>query len=157
MQDHCFYYSKVGYFGYYVEMTKNDQKVWLTEARLGIWSVAVIAIICISFALSYTRSILIPFIFSLFLYFMLLPILRALRIRLNFPRWLALAVTFMFVFMIIISLGLFLTTTVKGFFDGYDAYQSKVIIVFEQLKTNLAEKGYHVEALDIEDQLKKFQ
>ncbi len=133
----------------------NDEKVWLTETRLGIWSVAVIALVCISVALSYTRAILIPFIFSLFLYFMLLPLMRSLRQKFNCPRWLALAITFMFVFMIIISLGLFITTTVKGFFEGYEAYQNKVIIVFEQIKTNLSAQGYNVEALDIEDQIKK--
>ncbi len=133
----------------------KDEKVWLTEARLGIWSVAIIAIVCISFALSYTKTILIPFIFSLFFYFMLLPLMRSLRHRFKCPRWLALAITFALVFMIIISLGLFLTTTVKGFISGYEAYQSKVIIVFDQVKTNLSEKGYNVEALDIEDQIRK--
>lgn len=133
----------------------KDDKVWLTEARLGIWSVAVIALVCISVALSYTRAILIPFIFSLFFYFMLLPLMRSLREKFRCPRWLALAITFAFVFMIIISLGLFISTTVRGFFDGYEAYQSKVIIVFDQMKTNLSEKGYNVEALDIEDQIKK--
>lgn len=133
----------------------KEEKVWLTEARLGIWSVAVIALISISVALSYMGGILIPFIFSLFLYFMLLPLMRTLRQKLNCPRWLALAITFAFVFMIIISLGLFLTTTVRGFFEGYEEYQNKVIIVFEHMKTNLTAKGYNVEALDIEDQFKK--
>lgn len=132
----------------------NNEKVWLTEARLGIWSVAVIALISISIALSYTRGILIPLIFSLFLYFMLLPLMRSLRVNFKFPRWLALSVTFLLVFLIIISLGLFLTTTVRGFLEGYEAYQSKVVIVFEHLKTGLSEKGYNVAALDIEGQIK---
>lgn len=133
----------------------KSEKFWMTEARLGTWSVAVIALVCISFALSYTRAILIPFIFSLFLYFMLLPLMRHLRLKLKFPRWLALSVTFMIVFLMIFSLALFLTTTVKGFIDGYDEYQNKVIIVFDHLKTNLSEKGYNIEALNIEEQLRK--
>jgi AI-2 transport protein TqsA len=131
-----------------------NKKVWLTEARLGIWSVAVIAAILISFALSYTRSILIPFVFALFFYFMLLPILRTLRLRLKFPRWLALAVTFLMVFLIMFSLGLFISTTVRGFIQGYEEYQAKVIIVFDHMKTYWAEKGYNVEELNIEEQFK---
>lgn len=133
----------------------EQNKIWMTQQKLAVWSLAIIAAICISFALSYTRGILIPFIFSLFLYFMLLPLMRSLRVKFKFPRWLALAITFAIVFLIMISLALFLTTTVKAFFGGYEAYQDKLIIAIERIRSLMMDKGFDLSSFDIAQKIKE--
>lgn len=127
---------------------ENNNKFWITEARLGALSMATLAIIALSFALSYTKTIMIPFVFSLFLYFMLLPFLRFLKNRARLPRWLALVVTFALVFVIVFSLSLFALAMVRGFFDGYQEYHDKVIVALERVRASLLEKGFDVSQID---------
>lgn len=132
-----------------------SKDVWLSESRLVVLSIAVIAVVCLSFALSYTGGILVPFIFSLFLYLLLLPLMRVFRNRLNLPRGIALALTFMVVFVLITFLGLFLTTAIQAFIDSYEAYQEKVIISLERFRGALFQRGFQVEHLEIEKYLRE--
>lgn len=137
------------------ENNNNENKFWITEARLGVWSMAVLAAIAISFALSYTKTIMIPFVFSLFLYFMLLPFLRFLKNRVSLPRWLALVVTFALVFLIVASLMLFATTMVRGFMDGYHDYYNKLLIAMERIRMYLVEQGFNIGEIDTAETLSK--
>ena len=136
-------------------MAAMNKDVWLSETRLVVLSIAVIAVVCLSFALSYTGGILVPFIFSLFLYLLLLPLMRMFRTKLKLPRGIALALTFMVVFVLVIFLGLFLTTTIQAFIDSYEAYQEKVIMALERFRGALAQRGLQVEHLNIEKYLKE--
>ncbi|MCO5113318.1 MAG: AI-2E family transporter [Bdellovibrionaceae bacterium] len=103
---------------------------------------AALAAIAISFALSYTKAIMVPFVFSLFLYFMLLPFLRFLKNEVRLPRWLALVITFTLVFVIVLVLTLIAVAFVRGFLDGYQDYYNRLVIALEKGRRYLVEQGF---------------
>lgn len=102
---------------------------------------AALAAIAISFALSYTKAIMVPFVFSMFLYFMLLPLLRFLKNEVRLPRWLALVITFALVFVIVFILALIASTFVRGFLDGYQDYYNRLIIALDKMRRYFVEQG----------------
>jgi len=120
---------------------ENTKKYWLNQGGVQTVSLAVLASVALAFALSLTKSILIPFVLSLFLYFILAP-LKALFVRkLKLPSSLSLILTFLVVFLILFITFYVLAMTVQEFVNGYEDYQAKAIYFAETTQIWLIERG----------------
>jgi AI-2 transport protein TqsA len=89
-------------------------------------SLLVIATILLSTALSYTRSMMIPFVFALFLSYFVAPWVGFFKRRLNFPHWLAVMLS-MLLFMGILGLfALVLRGAIIRLVDGFYLYEERL-------------------------------
>lgn len=127
---------------------------WITGGGVQSASLAVLAAIGIAFALSVTKSIMIPFVLSLFLYFVLSPIRTFFIQKLKFPKWLALVSTFAVVAMLLTLVFFVLFSAFQEFAMGYRAYEVKAIFFADTVQQFLVERGVPIESFDFSSMLK---
>ena len=119
-------------------MQNNHKTVTQTEyGKIIAGSLLIIATIAFTIALKYTAAVLIPFVLALFIYYLILPLITLLNIRLKFPRWLATLVSLVIIIFTFSVLIPFLSTSIITFINSAKIYQAKVVGVFEYFLTVL--------------------
>ena len=89
-------------------------------------SLLVIATILTAVALSYTRSMMIPFVFALFLSYFVAPAVGYLRERMRFPHWLAVTSTMLSLLLLCFAFGVVLQGSVVRVIDSFYQYEEKL-------------------------------
>ena len=113
-------------------MQNNNKTVTQTEyGKIIAGSLLIIATIAFTIALKYTAAVLIPFVLALFIYYLILPLITLLNVRLKFPRWLATLVSLVIIVLTFSILIPFLSTSIITFINSAKIYQAKVVGVFE--------------------------
>lgn len=92
-----------------------------------------IAVVCLVAALIYTKSILIPLVISIFIYTMITPLIRYLRFRAKFPRWLAIIVAATIVLVPLVLIVIFISNSISNFAQSFGVYQAKLVESFNRL------------------------
>lgn len=90
----------------------------------------VIAAVCITSALIYTKSILVPLVISIFIFTMITPIIRYIKYKFRFPKWLAVITASILVMVPLVLMVFFMVNSVGNFVQIAGTYQSKVIDMF---------------------------
>ena len=85
-------------------------------------SLITLSSIGIAFTLYTMKSILVPFVFSIFLYFMITPVMRWLKKKCKLPHIIALLITFTIVSTIITSFVLMLGISITNLINGAKTY-----------------------------------
>ncbi len=129
-------------------------KYWITGAGIQSASLAILAVIGIAFALSVTKSIMIPFVLSLFLYFILSPVRTFFIQKMKFPKWLALISTFAVVALLLTLVFFVLFSAFQEFAMGYKVYEVKAIYFVDSVQQFLINKGVPIEHIDFATMLK---
>lgn len=133
----------------------ETKKYWLYGGEIRTLSTVIIACVALAFALNYTRHILIPFVLSIFLYFILSPIQIFLVRKLKFPRSLALLSTFIVVFLVLSLIFLLMSSAIQEFGANYHLYQAKAIYLVDQLQDSLNRLGLPLEDADMSEAIRK--
>lgn len=133
----------------------SPKKYWLNEGGVQTVSLAIIATVALAFSLSITKNILIPFVLSLFLYFILAPMKAFFTRKLKLPSVLSLILTFLIVLFILFMIFYILVVTVQEFANGYEDYQAKAIYFAESTQTWLLEKGIPLNDVSFSDIVSK--
>ena len=97
------------------------------------FSVLIIAIVAVAFAFYYAKSVLIPFVFALFLRTLISPIVDFQINKLRVYRQIAIPITFLiviFFFFIIIPT---LYNSIRSFLENANDYQDRVILLIDFL------------------------
>ena len=89
-----------------------------------------VAAVCITMALIYTKTILVPLVIAVFIYTMMTPVIRALRARLRFPRWLALITAALLAAVLLAALVIFMIHSATNFIQVAGAYNAKLLQAF---------------------------
>ncbi len=92
-----------------------------------------IAVVSLVTALIYTRSILIPLVISIFIYTMITPLIRYLRFRMRFPRWLAIVISATIVLVPLVVAVIFISNSISNFVQTFGIYQAKLLESFNKL------------------------
>ncbi len=92
-----------------------------------------IAVVSLVTALIYTRSILIPLVISIFIYTMITPLIRYLRFRMKFPRWLAIVISATIVLVPLVLVVIFISNSISNFVQTFSIYQAKLLESFNKL------------------------
>ncbi len=129
-------------------------KYWITGAGVQSASLAILAVIGIAFALSVTKSIMIPFVLSLFLYFILSPVRTFFIQKMKFPEWLALISTFAVVALLLTLVFFILFSAFQEFAMGYGVYEAKAVYFIDSMQEFLINKGVPIEHIDFAIMLK---
>ena len=99
-------------------------------------SLITLSAIGITFALHSMKVVLVPFVFSIFIYFVIAPFIQWLRIRCHLPRILALIFTFIIVSAAFTGLILMLGMSIKTLIDGGRQYYSNLFLVIDQISNS---------------------
>jgi AI-2 transport protein TqsA len=97
-----------------------------TQTTLITASLLVIATILLGVALSYTRNIMIPFVFALFLSYFLAPWVKGLKQKLRFPHWLAVMAAILGFVSVLFFFGLVLRGSILRMIDSFYLYEERL-------------------------------
>jgi len=111
-------------------------------------------VIGIGAALSLTKSIMIPFVLSLFLYFILSPVRTFFVKKLRFPTWLALISTFSVVALVLTMIFFVFFSALQEFAVGYENYVAKAVYFADSIQDWAVERGIPIESYSIAESIK---
>lgn len=114
------------------------------QATLVTVSVIVIAAVAFAFALAWTRPVMVPFVLSVFVYYLVSPVADFLEIRMRLPRAVSTIVVLLIVAGGMFLLGLLFTTSARGLGDSADIYREKLLQFVAQVATALDERGINL-------------
>jgi len=114
------------------------------QANLVTVSLVVLAAVAIAFALAYTRPVLVPFVLSVFVYYLVSPVADLLEMKLRFPRWASTLVVLLLVAGGIVLLGLLITTSARGLAESADIYREKLIGLARRITDSLDNRGFNL-------------
>ena len=99
-------------------------------------SLITLSSIGITFALYSMKTILVPFVFSIFLYFIISPVIQWLKTKCKLPRLVALLVTFSLLSGIFTGLILILGISIKSIIDNGKLYYSNLFELVDYFSNN---------------------
>jgi len=102
----------------------------------------IIAAVSITVALIYTKVILIPLVISLFIYTMMTPLIRFMRIKWNFPNWLAAACAGVLVLILFSLLVIFIINSITNMVQVAGTYQANLVEAFNRI--SIFTRGYNI-------------
>jgi AI-2 transport protein TqsA len=100
----------------------KEEQSWLVTASL-----MVIAAVAGGAALMYMRPVMVPFVLSLFFFYLVAPFADLMEQRLRAPRWMSVLVTLLLVAGILALLALLITTSASGLAASADIYREKLV------------------------------
>ncbi len=101
--------------------TLRDEQSWLRTVSL-----MVLAAVAIAVALIYTRAVMVPFVLSIFIAYLVAPLVDVMQIRLKMPRWLSVFIAFLVVIGLLTLLGLLIVTSTRGLAASAEIYKERI-------------------------------
>lgn len=98
-----------------------------------IGALIIICSVCVTIALIYTSTFLIPFVLALFLTYLLSPMIEILQHKARFPRFLAILTTLTFVGMLFSVIIPFIVQSISTFIFSIDQYKQRTIMFIQYL------------------------
>ena len=108
-------------------------------------SLITLSSIALTFALYSMKTILVPFVFSIFLYFIIAPIIRWMMRKLRFPRLIALMFTFSILSAIFTGLTLLLGISVGKLIRGGRLYYEKLFDLVDEISNSPILDRFNIE------------
>jgi len=105
-------------------------------------------------ALSYMKAALVPLVFSIFAYAIVLPFVKCFQRHLHFPRWLSVVLT-IFIFLLGSALLIFfISNSIGSFLQSTDVYRQKITEFINYLINLTDQSGAVFHHVDILERLK---
>ncbi|MEX1098776.1 MAG: AI-2E family transporter, partial [Bacteriovoracaceae bacterium] len=102
-----------------------------------------------AFVLAITKTVMIPFVLSVFLYLILTPIMKGLQTKLKMKRWAALALTLFLFLSGIILITWLISGSIDSFIQGIDQYKDRVQNVTEALEVKFKKLGFDFDGVGL--------
>ena len=124
-------------------------------------SAMLLAAVAGSFALYWTSSLMVPFVLSILVYYILAPIVDALQGRMGAPRWLAMVAAVVAIVIGGTLMTLLLWSSARGVSDHFDLYTERIselghqiLSVTDYLPEGTVPEEWTAEEIDVEELLK---
>lgn len=91
------------------------------------------------------RPVLVPFVFSTFLFLVISPFVDWQHIRLKMPRYLALFFTFILLILLFVAFVFILGVSIKGFVKSSGEYQIKLLKLLDEFSVYSSNQGYQLD------------
>jgi len=111
--------------------------------------------VALTVALMYTRAIMVPFVFSIFVYFLLSPTVRWLEENARMSRTIAVTVTLIGFVLVSASLLFLIALSVGNFLDGAEVYQNRIAEFLKWGSARAAEFGVEINARTIRERVEE--
>ncbi len=116
-----------------------------TQTTLITVSLLVIATIMLGVALSYTRSMMIPFVFALFLSYFLAPWVGWLKTKMKLPHWLAVMLSILGFIGVLTFFFLVVRGSINTMINSFYLYEAKLTQLTDIVVTTSARFGIHLD------------
>lgn len=103
----------------------------------------------VAFVLAITKTVMIPFVLSVFLYLILTPLMKGLQRRFKMRRWTSLALTLILFSSAITLVALLVSGSIDSFIQGIDQYKERVDFLTKAAQESLHRFGYDLSAFKI--------
>ena len=120
------------------EETRAEGQVLRTASLL------ILAAVATAVALIYTRSVMVPFVLSLLLSYMIGPLVDFLQDRAKFPRWAAILAAIFSVVGFFALVALLITSSVSNLGNNAELYNQRLISLTENLTTWMDEQNISI-------------
>lgn len=117
-------------------------------------SLVIIATFCVAFALVYTKSILIPFVFALFTHAVISPAIDFFQSKCKINRLLSTLLTALIFLGVSSLLLIFVSRSITGFLNGASIYQEKVFEFFWYLIGIANNAGFNLDPNNLQSYLR---
>lgn len=98
-----------------------------SNTRLNNFCLIVLTAVALTAALIYTRTVLLPFVISLFIFSVASPTIRFMQARLRIPRALGIVLTLLVYFLLTGVLVFFVTNSLDSFIRSAGAYRDSIV------------------------------
>ena len=93
----------------------------------------VLASVSLTIALAYTKTILIPLVISVFIFTMMTPIIRYIRVKFKIPKWLAMLIGGSLVIIPLVLVSIFMVQSISNFLKVFSSYQQNITDLLTQI------------------------
>lgn len=128
-----------------------------TENRINNACLVILAAFAITAALIFTRSVSVPFVFSLFLFSVAAPAVLWFQQSWKLPRPLAVLVTALLFFISIAIVAYLIVLSLGGFIEGADVYVKRLVALIKGISTVSAEYGWPLDSSELLQELKSLK
>ncbi len=104
-------------------------------------SLAIISTIMVMATLYFMKTVLMPFVFALFIYFLMSPLIDYMNQKLHIPRMLAVVVSCVGAILIMISMAVFIFISMKTLITDTDIYFKEISNFLDRTTILLQERG----------------
>ncbi|MCB0356883.1 MAG: AI-2E family transporter, partial [Bdellovibrionales bacterium] len=118
------------------------------------YSLVLIAAIAFTYALMFTKAILIPFVFAVFLYSTFSPLTRKMELQFKIPHWLAVFVGVVLIFISIFGLLILLGYSITSFSEGAFVYKERLLHILTSIKEIAVKFGFEINAENLQNEIK---
>lgn len=98
-------------------------------------SLITLSSIGITFALFSMKAVLVPFVFSILLYFVISPLMNWFKVKCHLPRIISLFITFSLVILFFTGFVLLLGISIKSFIQSGKLYYNNLLLLVEQISS----------------------
>ncbi|MBR4508374.1 MAG: AI-2E family transporter [Elusimicrobiaceae bacterium] len=99
----------------------------------------VLAAVSLTIALAYTKTILIPLVISVFIFTMVTPITRYIRVKFKLAKWLSMLIGGALVIIPLIFISIFLIQSISNFLKVISSYQQNITALLTDIGNFFAE------------------
>lgn len=114
----------------------------------------ILTLLAITSAMYVTSDVLIPFTLSIFVYFILSPVVGFIQVKLKANKVVASIITFTLLFVLTVLLTIFISNSIGSFVNGADVYKDKIYASAASLVEFLNKQGFN---LSKDEVLKRLQ
>lgn len=108
-------------------------------------TLTIITGILLTGALYVMRPVLVPFVFSIFLFFVIGPFIDWQQVKLKMPKSLAMFTTFILLILIFAVFVILLGASIKGFVKSSGEYQLKLLNLLDEFALYATDQGYQLD------------
>ncbi len=132
-----------------LKSSTNEQNRIITASLLFLAAVALAA------TLSYTKAVMIPFVFAIFLTYIVSPIVDFLQLRLRLPRLLSVIVALVVLGAMLYVVGSLLVYSARSMLANLDLYQERLIAMVKKTAEFLEQFNLNVQYKELMNQLRE--
>ena len=115
-----------------------------------LFILTVIAVACV---LYFTKVVMVPFVFSIFLYLTISPVMHWMQGKFKLPHFVSLIITMLLFLTTFILLTLITSSSIDSFLQGADQYKDKVYGAANFIEVKAESFGFDIKEYDIKGKL----
>lgn len=121
--------------------------------KINTFCLFTLTVIALAMSLIYTKTIMIPFVLSLFLYLIISPFMSWQQVKLKLNQNMSLISTIILFLFGTAILVFIINASLQNFLDGADTYKEKLINVKNEVSVVALSFGYDIDSESLEDTL----
>lgn len=136
-------------------MSQNQTKITFTGSTK--FAIIIIALAAGTWLLEKMSTALIPFIFAIFLYYNILPVMQYCQRRFKVGHGLSVLLALLFYAIVYLFLGLFIASSLKSAIKSVSSYREQVKVFNEQILIKIRDFGFEIKPEQINSSLQKIE